>query len=266
MKSHKLVGTGPLKVLLFPGLLGTRDSFDDMLKYADTDAFQYAVGEYRGYGQSRAEPGLMTLREIVLDAVRTIEFLGWTELAVVGHSLGALVAQMVAVAMPQRVKAIVSIAGLSARGADADPPRLAFIGEAAVSHEKRETLFRKGTADRYSIAAARAVVAESFDSINPAAFESYARDASATDISDEVRGLSAAVLAMIGEHDSNCTEALAKETTLSFFRKAELEVIAGAGHYPMIEAPLQTVAALERFVAKALEGRIDIERSKHETE
>ena len=84
MKSHKLVGTGPLKVLLFPDVLGTRDSFDDMLKYADTDAFQYAAGEYRGYGQSRAEPGLMTLREIVLDAVRTIEFLGWTELAVAG--------------------------------------------------------------------------------------------------------------------------------------------------------------------------------------
>ena len=266
MKSHKLVGTGPLKVLLFPGLLGTRDSFDDMLKYADTDAFQYAAGEYRGYGQSRAEPGLMTLREIVLDAVRTIEFLGWTELAVAGHSLGALAAQMVAVAMPQRVKTIVSIAGLSARGADADLQRLAFMGEAAVSHEKREALFRKGTADRYSVAAARAVVAKSFDSISPAAFASYARDASTTDISDEVRGLSVAVLALIGEHDPNCTERLANETTLSFFRKAELEVIAGAGHYPMIEAPLQTVAALERFVTKALDGSMDIERSKHATE
>src|SRR5260370_35394848 len=101
MKSHKVVGTGPLKVLLFPGLLGTRDSFDDILKDADTNAFQYAAGEYRGYGQSLAEPGLMTLREIVLDAVRTIEFLGWIELAVVGHWRGALLAEMSAAATPQ---------------------------------------------------------------------------------------------------------------------------------------------------------------------
>jgi len=34
----------------------------------------------------------------------------------------------------------------------------------------------------------------------------------------------------------------------------------------MIEAPLQTVAALERFVTKALDGSMDIERSKHATE
>jgi pimeloyl-ACP methyl ester carboxylesterase len=265
MKSHKLVGTGPRKVLLFPGLLGTRDSFDDMLRYADTDAFQYAAGEYRGYGQSREEPGLMTLREVVLDAVRTIEFLGWTELAVAGHSLGALAAQMVAVAMPARVKAIVSIAGLSARGASADPQRLASMSEAAVSREKREALFRKGTAERYSIAAARAVVAKSFDSISPVAFESYALDSSSTDISGQVREVSTAILALIGEHDPNCTEQLARQTTLSFYRNAELEIIAGASHYPMIEAPLQTVVALERFVTRALDASPDIERITHDT-
>lgn len=260
MKSHKLVGSGRLKVLLFPGLLGTRDVFDDMLKYADTDAFQYAAGEYRGYGQLRMEPGLMTLREVVIDAVRAVEYLGWDEFAVAGHSIGALAAQMVAVAMPARVKAIVSIAGLSARGSTADPQRLALYGEAAVSREKRAALFLKGTADRYSAAAARAVVAASFDSISPVAFENYARDSGTTDISDQVRELPAHVLALIGEHDPNCTESLARQTTLSFYRNAELEVISGAGHYPMIEAPLQTVTAMERFVTKAIHGSLDTER------
>jgi hypothetical protein len=53
MKSFKLIGHGPHEVLLFPGLIGTRDAFDHMLRYADLDAFQYAVAEYRGYGLTR---------------------------------------------------------------------------------------------------------------------------------------------------------------------------------------------------------------------
>jgi pimeloyl-ACP methyl ester carboxylesterase len=102
MKSFKLIGRGPHKVLLFPGLIGTRDAFDPMLRDADLDAFQYAVAEYRGYGQSRNEAGLLTLREVVIDAVRLVEFLGWTTFTVAGHSLGALAAQMLAVALPHR--------------------------------------------------------------------------------------------------------------------------------------------------------------------
>jgi pimeloyl-ACP methyl ester carboxylesterase len=235
-------------VLLFPGLLGTRDAFDDMLRYADTERFQYASVEYRGYGEARNEPGLLTLREIVLDAVRLVEFLGWTEVTLGGHSLGALVAQMVAVAMPRRVKAIVSIAGTSATGASADPQRQVFMRAAAASAEQRTALVRGGTAGRYSAAAERAIVALSFERIAPAAFASYAFDASRTDISAQVRDISARVLALVGEHDPNCTEQFARDTTLVLYRDARMLVLAGAGHYPQIETPLQTIVALEQFV------------------
>src|SRR5260221_13515551 len=99
MKSYKLIGVGPRKVLLFPGLLGTQDAFDDMLKYADVDGFQYAIAEYRGYGASKKVDGLFTLREAVIDACKLVEFLGWQQFAVGGHSMGALTAHMLAVAL-----------------------------------------------------------------------------------------------------------------------------------------------------------------------
>jgi pimeloyl-ACP methyl ester carboxylesterase len=140
MKSFKLVGTGPRKVMLFPGLLGTRDAFDEMLRWADLTAFQYAVVEYRGYGQARNEPGLKTLREVVIDATRLADYLGWTRFAVAGHSLGALAAQMIAVALPQRVDAIVSIAGMSARGGSRDPERTRLLREAAELPNAARTL------------------------------------------------------------------------------------------------------------------------------
>lgn len=249
MKSMKLVGHGPKKVLLFPGLLGTRDAFDEMLRYADLDAFQYAVVEYRGYGHARSDVGLLTLREAVIDAVRLVEYLGWARAAVGGHSLGALVAQMLAVALPNRVNAIVSIAGLSANGASTDPERMAFMQSLACSRERREALVRAGTAGRYAEVVARQVVASTWDAIDGRALASYALDASRTDIHEEVRKLDTPVLVLIGERDPNCTEGVARATTLRWYRHAMLEVLRGAGHYPTFETPAATLSAIEHFVA-----------------
>jgi pimeloyl-ACP methyl ester carboxylesterase len=249
MKSFKLIGHGPRKVLLFPGLLGTRDAFDDMLRYADLNTFQYAIVEYRGYGHSRNEPGLFTLREVVIDAVRLVEFLGWSRLAVAGHSLGALAAQMLAVALPHRVDAIVSIAGLSAKGASSDPQRQRFMQELARSREKREALVHGGTGSRYASGFSRALVASTWDDIDGDALASYALDAGRTDIHVQVESLETPILVLVGEYDPNCSEAAARETTLRWCRCATLQVLSGAGHYPMIEAPARTLTALEHYVA-----------------
>jgi pimeloyl-ACP methyl ester carboxylesterase len=257
MKSFKLIGRGPRKVLLFPGLLGTRDAFDNMLRYADLDTFQYAVAEYRGYGQSTNKAGLFTLREVVIDAVRLVEFLGWNRFAVAGHSLGALAAQMLAVALPHRIDAIVSIAGTSAKGASTDPQQLAFMQELAHSRAKREALVHGGTGARYASGFARALVASTWDEIDGAALASYALDASRTDIHAQAETLDTPILVLVGEHDPNCSEAAARETTLRWYRHASLQVLRGAGHYPMFEAPAATLSELERYIGPAAAGASD---------
>lgn len=254
MKTSKVVGHGPRKVLLFPGLLGTREAFDEMLRYADLDNFQYAIAEYRGYGNARGEKGLLTLREIVIDTVRFVEFLGWDKFTVSGHSIGALVAQMVAVALPARVETIISIAGLSAQGASRDPDRVAFLQSLAGSRERREALVRTGTAGRYGDSVIRQIAGATWDAIDGAALASYALDASRTDIHTQVQALDIPVLVLVGEHDPNCSQALARETTLSWYPNARLEVLAGSGHYPIVEAPAATVSALEQFLFRVIDS------------
>jgi pimeloyl-ACP methyl ester carboxylesterase len=258
MTTFKLIGRGPSKVLLFPGLLGTRDAFDDMLRYADLDAFQYVVFEYRGYGQARDEAGLFTLHEAVIDAVRVVEFLGWTKLAVVGHSLGALVAQMLAVAFPNRIEAIVSIAGLSAKGASADPERRSFMQQLAHSLEKREALVKSGTAGRYMPGVTRALATSTWLEIDGNALARYAHDASRTDIHEQVGSLDAPILVLVGEHDPNCSAAVARDTTLCWYRHAALQILRGAGHYPLFETPAATLSALEQHVACVRDGTFGI--------
>lgn len=248
MKSFKLVGRGPNKVILLPGLLGTRDAFDEMLAYADLDRFQYAVGEYRGYGESRTEPGLHNLREVVVDAVRLVDYLGWSTFSVAGHSLGALVAQMLAIALPQRVCAIVLIAGLAASGASRDPGRRQWMQELANSRQRREELVAVGAGGLFTPAMARAVVERTWNLIDGQALASYAADASQTDVHAQVQDIAAPVLAIVGENDSSCSASAAQETTLRWYRQASLEVVPGVGHYPPIEAPVATIALLERHV------------------
>ncbi|MFM0741169.1 alpha/beta hydrolase [Paraburkholderia xenovorans] len=250
MKSFKLIGIGAQKVLLFPGLMGTKDAFDPMLKYADLERFQYAAVDYRGYGCSKPMDGLFTLREAVVDACKLVEFLGWKNIAVGGHSLGALVAQMLAAAMPHRTSAIVSIAGVSAKGPVSDPARAALMAGAATSAERRQQIVKGGTANRCSDAFAQALVAATFAEISPAAFAGYANDASRTDIREQVKELPHPVLAMVGEFDPACSEQAARETTATFFKQVEIQVIRGASHYPLYEAPAETIASLERFVSK----------------
>ena len=250
MMSFKLVGTGPRKVMLFPGLLGTRDAFDDLMRWADLDAFQYVAVEYRGYGQARKERGLMTLREVVIDATRLADYLGWSRFAVAGHSLGALAAQMLALALPQRVDAIVSIAGLDACGGSSDPQRVRMLQEAAVSRQRREELVAAGTAHRYSSAFARTVVDSSWDNIDGTAFASYAIDASRTDISQQVEGTDKPILMLVGQHDGSNMDEAVRATTLRWYRNATLQVLAGAGHYPVQETPAAASAALEAFLLR----------------
>lgn len=251
MKSFKLIGRGHRKVLLFPGLLGTRNAFDEMLRFADLDTFQYAIVEYRGYGESRGMPGLLTLRQVVVDAVRLTEYLEWSKFAVAGHSMGALAAQMLAVALPHRVDVIVSIAGTSAKGASADPERVRFMQGLAQSLEQRQALVKAGTGGRYTDAAALAIAASSWTEIDGNAVASYAADASRTNIQEQVAELDAPILVLVGEHDAANSESVARETTLKWYKRPTLQVLAGAGHYLPVEASLATISAIENYLSQA---------------
>lgn len=249
MTSFKIVGTGPAKVLLLPGLMGTRDGFDAMLAYADLARFQYAVLDYRGYGGARDHPGPFTLAAAAADAVALAGELGWKRLLLAGHSVGALIAQLAALAMPEQVCGLVSIAGMSGAGGVRDARRRQLMLTAAVDPVQRATLVDAGSGGRYGAGFSRALVQSSWDAIAPAAFIAYAEDAAATALAPSVAGSSLPLLLLIGAHDPVNTAARAEATSLQWYRHATLTLLQDAGHYPMIEAPALTVSAIERFAA-----------------
>jgi pimeloyl-ACP methyl ester carboxylesterase len=247
MNNFKLVGAGPRKILLLPGLLGTRDAFDAMLAYADTATYQYACFEYRGYGEALHEAGACTLDEALGDIGAAVAQLDWGRFTVAGHSIGALLAQMLALQMPQHAQALVSLAGMSARGGARDPQRQQMLARAAIDEAQRRRMVDAGTGGHYGPGFASAVVQSTWHAIRPDAFAGYASDAARIDISAQVDGSGLPLLALVGEFDPVNTAALARETTLRWYRNARLDVLPGAGHYLMLEAPAACVSAIEAF-------------------
>src|SRR5258706_430063 len=237
MNAFKLIGRGGRKVLMLSGLLGDRRAFDRALAYADLDQFQYAVMDYRGFGGSAGEAGLHTVQEASMDAVYLSEYLDWRSFSVLGHSLGALVAQIVALAKPRSVRHIVSVAGLSAGGLRADASRRQLLDAAAESIEARMTMVNAGTASRYSRAACRAIASATLGSTRPEAFRGLVNSAVLSDVSAQVRGFPTPISVLVGSADPGASAEAAKSTTLAWYPNAALTVLHG-GHYLPDEAPL----------------------------
>lgn len=250
MMTFKLLGRGASKVLLFPGLMGTQTAFDAMLAYADLDACQYVVPDFRGYGAARHVDGPFTLRQIVADAAEIVAGRRWTSFVCGGHSVGALAAQMMALACPERVAGLISIAGMNAAGGSRETARRQFLRDAASDGGLRVAMAASGRVPPYASGFARELVRQTWDEIAPAAFAGYGHDMGETDITADVAGCTLPMLLIVGECDSRNTAELAKSTTMQWFANTTLEVLPGVGHYPLMEAPVQTMASVERFAVE----------------
>ena len=54
----------------------------------------------------------------------------------------------------------------------------------------------------------------------------------------------------MGEHDPALSAQVMEQTWLAFYPNAELEVLANAGHYPMLETPAALAASIEEFLGR----------------
>lgn len=248
MNTFKVRGSGANKVLLFHGLMGSASTFDAMLAYADVERFQYVVMDSRGYGNSRQREGAYTLSEVAGDAKRLIDYLGWHSYFIGGHSLGALAAQLVALSSPDHVRGILSIAGMSAAGGSRDESRQQALIEASVGIEKRAKMIHAATGKQYSKVFSSSLALSDRDEILPRAFAGYARSAAEMDISAAVDGSEVPFLALVGELDPSSSPEVAQKGTLRWYRNAQFHILKDVGHYPMIEAPVRSISALERFM------------------
>jgi len=248
---HELLGSGPERVMVLHGWFGDHTAFSPLFPYLDTDTFTYAFMDYRGYGASRDIDGEHTMAEISADAIALADHLSWDRFHVVGHSMGGMAMQRIALDAKQRAKCGVAITPVPASGVSLDADQEALFSGAADSNDNRRTILDFTTSGRNSRSWLDYKVKRSRETTTRDAFADYLVAWTQTDFADEVRGLDLSILVLIGEHDPAFTETAMEQTYLAWLPKASLAVITNSGHYPMDEAPVNLAPRMENFMRES---------------
>jgi 3-oxoadipate enol-lactonase len=267
-------GAGGRPFLLLHGFTGAKEDFALPLEIDGTgpsalrrlaDAGWHAVApDQRGHGDSGQpeDDGAYTIESYAADAIALADALGWDRFALLGHSMGGMIAQAVALTAPARVHALVlmdtgpgPLRGVDRAQADLAAtiakeegmPRLAALmaerrGQSPLETPASLRLLRERPGwpefgDRKVAACSPAMYAAMMRVI----FEQEDR-------LPALAGLPMPTLVVVGEQD---TPFLAPARRMAdTIPGARLEVIPDAGHSPQFEHPAAWWKALEHFAAE----------------
>ncbi|KHA76636.1 alpha/beta hydrolase [Janthinobacterium lividum] len=244
------VGHGPHAVIVLHGWFGDAHAFSPMEAGLDGGAFSYVFMDNRGYGGMRGAEGEYSMDEVARDALALADALGFATFSVVGHSMGGMALERLALLAPLRLRKLVAVAPVPCCGVAFDAAARATFLAAADSVAARRAIIDRSTGGRLPATWLDWKAQYSWESSDPAAFAAYFLAWSETDFSEEIKAARVALplLALVGEHDPRFDAALMRRTYLAWYPQARLEVLGNAGHYPMNETPLALAASIEAFL------------------
>lgn len=256
-------GAGPRRVLAVHGFTGAKEDFGIQLEAMAARGCEVVAPDLRGHGSSSHPAGQQSYQpaDMVEDLVGLMDALGWPSAVVVGHSMGGALAQAMAVTHPGRVEALV-LASTFHRAIESLDPQLVALGSEIVRQQGMSGLAVALDAHRAGDPAARASrsrleAAEpgyqdrkdrQLRACSPEMWLSMApRFCSWPDILEDLRALAVPTLVVVGSED----EAMIGQcrTLAEAIPGARLEVIAGAGHSPQLEAADAWAHAVGSFLA-----------------
>lgn len=249
---------GERLVVLLHGVGGGRASFDDALSgtgRALADAgFDAVALDLPGYGDSPTiEP---TTLQGMAEAVRaSLDALGAERAAVVGHSMGGMVAQELMALAPQRVSALVLIATSAAFGKPGGAWQAEFLAQRLAPLDAGAGMQRLAPGLVQGMAGPRAP----HDAVARAALlmagvpeVTYRRALAAIagfDRRELLGDLRLPVLCLVGSEDRNAPPALMRQMAARI-AGAEYRELPGVGHLAHMEAPQAVNAALIDFLQR----------------
>jgi len=255
-------GVGGRPLLLLHGFTGAKEDFTEWLDPLAERGWHAVAPDHRGHGGSAKPPSDDAYSFSILadDALALTKVLGWERFALLGHSMGGMVAQVVATTAPQRLTGLVLMdtAHGPIEGLDAD-----LVGAAATiaRDQGMDTLadLMAEHASPLETPAHRRLLAErpgyaafgerKFRATSPHLYAALtASFVDSPDRLDDLRGLPATlpVLVMVGDQDTPFIGA--SERMAAALPHATLCVIAEAGHSPQFENPDAWWAALTAFL------------------
>lgn len=246
---HEVRGTPGKPSLVFSNSLGTDFRIWDTVAGRLQSDYRIVLYDKRGHGLSEATPAPYSLSDHVADLVALLDHLGIARTAVVGLSVGGLVAQGIAALHPDRVGALVL----------SDTAHK--IGTAAMWNDRIQAVTTKGIASiadaimqRWFTQAYR--TPENPDFVGYTAMltrtdvNGYAGTCAAlrdADLTESTRALKVPTLVMVGDEDGSTPPDLVR-TTAELIQGSEFRIVEGAGHLPNVEKPDVVARLIAEFL------------------
>ena len=253
-------GVGGRPLLLVHGFTGAKEDFGDWFDAFADEGWWVLAPDLRGHGNS-AKPELeehYSVATFADDLIALTLDAGWDRFALLGHSMGGMIAQELALREPARITRLVLMDTCHGPVEGLDPDTVA-MGMAILREQGLDVLLElldalpsQRTPAEERVRATRAGYAEWADSkvrsVSPGMYAAMASELVArADRIDELAGLDVPTLVVVGDQDANFIGP--SRRMADAIPGATLAVIPDAAHSPQFEHPEAWWAAVAPFLA-----------------
>jgi len=203
---YRVEGAEGAPWLVFCNSLGTDLSMWDAQAEALADRFRILRYDRRGHGASTAPPGACTLADLGGDVIALFDALGIERAHYCGLSIGGLVAQWLAIHMPQRIERVAvcataskigTAAGWQKRIADVENEGLAWM-TGATAERWFGAAFREAHADEVQR------ILAGFVATSVAGYAGCCAALAGADLRTDIAAIDIPLLAISGDDDPVC--------------------------------------------------------------
>eukprot|EP01087_Luapelamoeba_hula_P000989 TRINITY_DN1074_c1_g1_i1.p1 TRINITY_DN1074_c1_g1~~TRINITY_DN1074_c1_g1_i1.p1 ORF type:complete len:565 (+),score=109.71 TRINITY_DN1074_c1_g1_i1:110-1804(+) len=103
--TYELHGDGPDKILLIMGLCMSKEIWQHQVRYfCQNPRFQVCVLDNRGHAESHANNFYASTHTLALDCVELLRYLRWTNVHIIGLSMGGMIAQELSILLGESME------------------------------------------------------------------------------------------------------------------------------------------------------------------
>jgi pimeloyl-ACP methyl ester carboxylesterase len=239
-------GSGATNVLVLHGWGMDSSVWNWSKDKLDRERFSYAFFDFPAYGTHRPEAPAEGIDGMARAALAAVDALGWTSFAVLGHSMGGGTAMRVATLAPDRVTAVCALTPISPGGTPLD--EATYDSFQSAYPDCGPTL--SSLAPFLTEAQLAEMVSFAGSTLDKQVWDAYLANWTGASFAEDIGNYAAPTTLVVGDGDPFVTnEYLA--ATLAGLQSGSMVNIAGAGHYPMIEAPAESVAVWEKALSSS---------------
>lgn len=212
--------------------------------------FRVVSYDLRGHGRSTKAPGPYSLELFADDAAALLDHLDIASAHVAGHSLGGMIAMMVAVRHPRRVSQLAVLSAAAGRTEDEQRKvmeRVALIANGIPGEHFANSLSRWFTEE---FRAANPELMQQYAARNkendPACYAAAYALLASSELAPELHRIAVPTIIVTGEHDLGSNPRMARLIHAGI-RGSTLRVLPRLRHSILIEAPQRVAALLDAF-------------------